>query len=363
MAVGKCRFLYDDLVVKPATIITPNSWKRGQILAPLKSGTGSAILTPEGIYSYGNDLEYTIVIDSITAGTGIGQATYKWKTSQNSGWAASGVATSSVATALNNGVTIKWTAGGTFALNDTWYFKAINRFSGEKLRDYNRDTSYRSGDVTGTKTIVFDMMSAMSANSIIIYDHNFTSAATITLEANATDSWGTPAFTETIPWATLKILRYLAATPSYRYFRLSITDSSNPDGYIEIGELFLGEYMELTRTALPQFSQAITLAITEGRNRYNAVRKRFHNFINRFDGTLQFLTDADIVKLDALVSGIADRELETIRPIYFNLNANDTSVFHLMEWVSYDKRLIERSANVNYYAVSLTLSEASSNKS
>jgi len=42
-----------------------------------------------------------------------------------------------------------------------------------------------------------------------------------------------------------------------RYWRLSVTDTGNTDGYIEIGELFLGSYMGMSRTFTNGFTEDV----------------------------------------------------------------------------------------------------------
>jgi hypothetical protein len=76
---------------------------------------------------------------------------------------------------------------------------------------------------------------------------NFTTAATVKIQANATDAWGGPSFDETITVSGLgtdppfyNLCHKFASAQNFRYWRLSINDAANPDGFYEVGEWILG---------------------------------------------------------------------------------------------------------------------------
>ncbi len=91
-----------------------------------------------------------------------------------------------------------------------------------------------------TVNIVFDAGSAINVTSICIANHNITSGATIKLQGNATDSWGSPSVDETVTW-NAGIIKKDISQETYRYWRISIVDGSNPDTYIEIGRAWIGD--------------------------------------------------------------------------------------------------------------------------
>ncbi|MCJ7561837.1 MAG: hypothetical protein MUO84_02360, partial [Thermoplasmata archaeon] len=68
---------------------------------------------------------------------------------------------------------------------------------------------------------------------------------TVTLEGNATDSWGAPTYTSTFATIADPLVLYLSQT--FRYFRITFADAANPDGVIQIGNLYLGNYLQLTQ--------------------------------------------------------------------------------------------------------------------
>ena len=114
-----------------------------------------------------------------------------------------------------------------------------------------------TGDTSETWTI--DLGGATSITCVGIFNHNFTSAATVKLQANATDSWGSPSYDQTLTIATdadsvvlPRLVFFLSE--SYRWWRLDIADAANPDGYIQIGRIAGGAYWEPTRTINDGFS-------------------------------------------------------------------------------------------------------------
>lgn len=98
----------------------------------------------------------------------------------------------------------------------------------------------------GAEWIKFDMGSAVQMDTLGIFGHNLTSGATVTLQANATDSWGSPTLDETLTLATdadsVVFPKLVDSTfdQTLRYWRLTFVDASNPDSYIELGRVKLG---------------------------------------------------------------------------------------------------------------------------
>jgi len=354
MAFGNCRFLYDNVL--EGSTITVSDTKTGLVSGALKEGTGSATATPAGVFTGTTDLEYTAEIDALGTGE-IGSSTFKWKDGGDT-WDATGVATSATAIALNNGVTIKWTAGAgaDFVLGDTWYWKAVNRFSPSKMLDRDRDTRYRGTQVASAVTFVFDMSTAQTFDCFAIMDHNFSSGATITLEANATDSWGSPSFTQSITYNADKILTYFNSQ-SYRYIRLSVTDISNSDGYLEISELFAGEYLELSKTFAVGHSRDRRITTIDVSNRYGVTKRRFFNKRQAFTGVLNMLPAADVTSLETMLDDITDVEDETIKPIYFNIDSELPNSFWLMHWDTLSDEVVINNSTDIYRNVSLELLE------
>lgn len=110
-------------------------------------------------------------------------------------------------------------------------FPAINVQHPHLSRVWRSDTD--SGEY-----IVIDFGAAVSVDAAAIIGHNLTSAATVRVEANSSDSWATPPFMRGFnPEDELMMTTFPSV--SYQFWRFYFDDGSNPDTYIEIGRLFL----------------------------------------------------------------------------------------------------------------------------
>jgi hypothetical protein len=103
---------------------------------------------------------------------------------------------------------------------------------------------------SNSDNVVFDFGQAVEIDSICVMDNwqsgfGFTA---MTIEANATNTWGAPAFTTTLTkddvWG-VGIKEITAQT--YRYWRLVLTSTL---GYCEIANLFIGKRTEFTTNGL-----------------------------------------------------------------------------------------------------------------
>jgi len=282
LIMGKARFLYQNLI-SSESMLAVSSLKTGTVSTAQKAGIGSAILNPSGDYSGTTDLEYTVECDSIAGGAEVGQATFKWGTAEGI-WTATGVLTSATNILLSNGVYINFVTGGgaDFVVGDKWYFKAINLFSAGKMIDMDRDHVYQSAALGAPNTVTVTLDAEALVDALMISDHNFTSAATIELwgddAATFNSDGGTAQVVESITWASGKILHYLTtADRTKKYWQLRVSDAANPDGYIEIGDLFIGPYLELTRNFSEGFSNEPEFLMDTSNSPSGIERDRFHN--------------------------------------------------------------------------------------
>lgn len=91
--------------------------------------------------------------------------------------------------------------------------------------------------------IKFTFASAINVTYAAILNHNLTSSAVVTIEGNDSDLWTAPIFSHVCSIADT-IICSDGDTHSFRYWRIKIEDSTNADGYIEIGHIFLGAHAE-----------------------------------------------------------------------------------------------------------------------
>jgi hypothetical protein len=312
-------------------------------------------MTTSGSFSGTQDLEYVVEIDSVSGGAEVGSATFRWSDDGGITWDADGVTTSASATLLGDGVYIEFTAGtgNDFVLGDTWYLRGINYFNPAKLIDSSRDTRYRSSGLDNPNWIKISLDSAVSADCIAIYDHNFSSSAVITIQGNASDSWGAPTFSETVTWNNCKILHYFASSQSFQYWRLVISDETNAAAYIQISELCLGEYLALSRA--PAWGRGRDNAFV-GRSlatEFGSTKRLFRNWSTTLNYSFDFLTETDINNLLTMITAISSQDTGAISPIFFNEISDTPNEFWL---VTFDN-IGEKYEFDGRYSLDLSLSE------
>ena len=111
--------------------------------------------------------------------------------------------------------------------------------------------TFRSSS-SATAVIVYDFQTAVTFDSFLALAESVTGnldLTAVTIEANATDSWGAPAFTTTVTdfdYEEGKASKFFTAQ-TYRYVRLTLVGTS---GYVEVGKLFLGPAVQLESNSL-----------------------------------------------------------------------------------------------------------------
>ena len=107
----------------------------------------------------------------------------------------------------------------------------------EGLKDTRLTKKGRTIDAAN-QWVKHDMQEVISASKFTILNHNFSGAAVVNLEANTIDDFTTPAFTHSV---TIQENIYeLFSVQDYRYWRITVDDPTNPDGFIEFGYDFIG---------------------------------------------------------------------------------------------------------------------------
>lgn len=175
--------------------------------------------------------------------------------------------------------------------------------------------------------VKFTFTSAVDVTYIAITAHNFTSTATIKLQANSSDSWTTPAFETTLTDCGVWCIDNFTKQ-TYKYWRLFIDDDTNPDGYIEIGYVFLGESLTMPgmnrASILPQKTNSVSSKSISGqlygdkRLNYKAAEIKF-DCIEESERQIikTFFNYVDVIIPFVLL--IWENDLDIEPPIYCNL--------------------------------------------
>lgn len=112
------------------------------------------------------------------------------------------------------------------------------------LKNHLRTKVYRTGNTVTDEAIVFDFGSAYSVSFIAILNHTLTASdSNVRLEANTSNSWGTPAFTQNLTRVPGPISAFFTSQ-SYQFWRLAFTKSAASETR-DIGRIFLGTYYEV----------------------------------------------------------------------------------------------------------------------
>ena len=138
-----------------------------------------------------------------------------------------------------------------------------------------------------------------------------------------------------------------------RYWHLQITDAANTDGYIDIEDIFLGSYMELSKTYSLGFSKGFKLLYDSNPTPYGVAKKRFYNRQRSFTYNFNLLIAADITLLEAMIDSIASRSTGQLLPFWLN----DDSAIPAQTWMVDISAIPEDHRVLEYYRTSLKMLE------
>ena len=119
-------------------------------------------------------------------------------------------------------------------------------YPASNLRHPFTTKTYRTQEGTTTMQIVFDFKTAEEIDSCLIVDNSldgFGFLSPVTIEANATSNFTSPAFTTTLsPSAKFGFGHVGFATQEYRFWRVTLTSTE----YVELSNIYLGTKVQLT---------------------------------------------------------------------------------------------------------------------
>lgn len=124
------------------------------------------------------------------------------------------------------------------------------------VNDYTGSTSYTGSTVSlhTEEGVIIDTISTEAIDSVaVLFDPidgiKLSGEAVLTIEANPTANFTSPAVTQTltIDEESAVATHFFSSSQSYRYWRLKIVDTKNPYLYVEVGNIVLGLAMALTQ--------------------------------------------------------------------------------------------------------------------
>lgn len=114
-------------------------------------------------------------------------------------------------------------------------------FPATQIQTAFRALRWRSTVITSS-WIKADFAAAMDWNTVILWDHNLTTSATVTVEGSADGSAWTTVMVGVPTVASQLVVD--CGEQLYRYVRMTIADATNPAAYFEVGKVFVGTYLE-----------------------------------------------------------------------------------------------------------------------
>jgi hypothetical protein len=107
--------------------------------------------------------------------------------------------------------------------------------------------TYKTGTSSADEWVKFDLGSAQDIDAFAVLSHTLVNGTdTLVIEGNASDSWGSPSFSDTMTIAPGPIVHYLSSLEAYRWWRFKITKGAagNQESF---GRILLGQQYTLSQ--------------------------------------------------------------------------------------------------------------------
>lgn len=100
----------------------------------------------------------------------------------------------------------------------------------------------QTGTVSATLTCDTEVAQGIAVDTLAILNHNFTSSATITIEASNSPVFSPVGETIQLEWEEENIYYIAPEFPinQWRYWRILVSDGTNPDNYLQAGTIVFG---------------------------------------------------------------------------------------------------------------------------
>lgn len=127
-----------------------------------------------------------------------------------------------------------------------------SNFPVTNLQNYLRSKRVRTAIGTTTLTVVIDVGTTEPVDSVVMLwpkedGIRLTDSATVKIQANATNVWTAPSVDQTLTINNDYSVasHFFSSDQNYRYWRIVITDATNPYDYIELGVCWVGKSLEV----------------------------------------------------------------------------------------------------------------------
>jgi hypothetical protein len=148
-------------------------------------------------------------------------------------------------------------------------------------------------------------------------------SATLTLQGNETDVWSSPSYEQELTYSDSVITVQDSDglhTSGLRYWRLQIENRDNSQGYVEIGSLYLGDFLIQTRGRVQfplenDFIDESPTVFSEGGQTYSDIREKTESFTFSWAG----LTIAEKEEMDTFITNVG-----TSKPFFITFDPSNT---------------------------------------
>lgn len=211
---------------------------------------------------------------------------------------------------------------------------ADTNFPVSNLKNPFRSKRWRSTGVT-SENVVFDIVTTESIDSVVILWPKedgilLSNTATITIQANATNTWGAPAVSQVLTVDNTYMLAsyYFSTSQNYRYWRVLIQDTGNPNGYVGLGVVWLGKSL-----SIPNAQNGFSYSLAD---MSKITKTDFgHTYVDEYPQmiTMQFayktMQYADVQTLENAfrVNGVSDPVMVVLDPTAIVFNKNHFAVY------------------------------------
>lgn len=150
---------------------------------------------------------------------------------------------------------------------------------------------WRSVVVAGTLTewLAVDLgASKPDVSAFIIKNHNFSSSAVVSIQADDDPAFGSLSVDQVVPLHS-DIMAFFWSTPkNFQYWRLYMVDTAPLDTYLKIGRIFLGPYFSPATNISNDFSKIYNdpsdLLSSDGGQLSSSQKTRYRNTPLKFEG-------------------------------------------------------------------------------
>jgi hypothetical protein len=169
----------------------------------------------------------------------------------------------------------------------------------------HRQQVWRTGTAASLEWIKFDLGSARAIKAFAAINHNLVAGdSLIKIQANASDSWGSPSVDVTIPYNAGNLVNYWTSFQQYRWWRFTFTKSSSSVTR-DVGRIYLGSFYEAAKNISYEglTIKPVDLSITErtpGGQTYSKAEGIFNEIETDFD----FFGDAQMEQFLSMLSAV-----------------------------------------------------------